>query len=926
MTSSAPDGSKSASATITYYAGKSASIVIVPSVLGGASVTKIAAQAFGHHGEIAALYLPDSVIAVEDWAFYDLNAALVISFANPKVAIDDAAFQSSSNAALYLPSGSGRASAGGKAVASAGTKAVKVELANSGSAAIAGGNYLSVTADARYAIDAAAIAAIARSASGKAADVSYNAGRVSFGGDVYVAKAKVATIAASLASAVSASELDETFRSLAADEAKALNASIASSEEYGSVASRLRFEAGYYLNGDEARLDAAAKAYDVETGAAVAKDASRGLFASTGIGKYKYVACRDSDGDGDIDILYYSPYSLSYSYESVDISSLDPNLNGMRARDRLSPIYLSFADSVLKAAGEGTKIERAALAVDTAKDGDALGAAANEERSLVWAHDYGSVSVGELHAVSSAVGNWAKMSYEAGLRSPNAEIVMEWGMNALLYATDGGRVSVGSLSGPPSTLEASGDGANGIVAGGAGAKAGRADAPSPTASAYLYNAELSLTGWNNHVADVVYGGYARLEKVSAKTGLAGSYAVGQASALANDFGNGVVEAKDFHATVYGNRSAGVYVIGGGIITAEGSSFDSKMDSGLVIASGGTLKMKDSSATGQIALRSRGGIVASSTSTFENVNFSAIKDASGYTTGQEAQAAVAAWKAAKGDSSLANFAMSREGETIGALCDISGVSAGKRAALLAELSRAAGREYTDDTGLRGSVLDNSFYNYSAGAYAGETDFSDVPFLTTGSSFGGLASSVFEFESAGESIELDSCSFENKAEADYRYLVASEAGSAPVIAFKNSKAAGIIWNEGDVERAVEGRPGARSSKLSVRFSGSDFTGSFADGSNGLWMVPGLSYTDAKGAASSLNGNYYRATANWGASASFDSSSTWTVTHDSYLGKLEIAQGAIVQPEKGYALSMTVDGVATPISAGSYSGKIVLSVKPL
>lgn len=135
------------------------------------------------------------------------------------------------------------------------------------------------------------------------------------------------------------------------------------------------------------------------------------------------------------------------------------------------------------------------------------------------------------------------MSYESGLSTYNNEIVMEWGMNALLYATNGGSITVGSLTGPRSTLSAIGDGANGIIAGASGTDTETGSAPSETSSVKLYNADLNLQGWNNHAADVVYGGYAYLEDVNAITGIYGSYAVGQASALANDFGNGVVEVK-----------------------------------------------------------------------------------------------------------------------------------------------------------------------------------------------------------------------------------------------------------------------------------------------------------------------------------------------------------------------------------------------
>ena len=61
----------------------------------------------------------------------------------------------------------------------------------------------------------------------------------------------------------------------------------------------------------------------------------------------------------------------------------------------------------------------------------------------------------------------------------------------------------------------------------------------------------------------------------------------------------MVEVKNFETTTYGNRSAGAYVIGGGIITAEEAKFVSKMDAGLVIASGGTFKVKNSEMLGKL---------------------------------------------------------------------------------------------------------------------------------------------------------------------------------------------------------------------------------------------------------------------------------------------------------------------------------------
>jgi hypothetical protein len=624
-----------------------------------------------------------------------------------------------------------------------------------------------------------------------------------------------------------------------------------------------------------------------------------------------------------VDTIYYSPYHTTYSYNSVNIASSNPNLDGLSARDILNPAYLSFANAVVKARGEKETVAADQLTLDTAVDGEVIEAAANQERSILWADDYGTIQVDELHATSTSSGNWGKMSHESGLSSYNVEIMMEWGMNALLYATNGGSITAGNLEGPTSTYTANGDGANGIIAGGAGTLAGQEGRPADTSSVHVFNSAFHLTGWNNHTADVVYGGYASLNRVLATTGIAGSYSVGQSSSLANDFGNGVIDAEDFHTTVYGNRSAGAYVIGGGVITAKNSSFVSKMDAGLVSASGGTFQIDSSSATGQMAFRNRGGINSDAVSTLSYTTLTADKDASGYVTGEQAAKAVAAWSEASGSEELIHYMMSDPKMAIGQLCANYSVSEEAEEFLLEKLSDIAGQAYTSETLLRNSVLDNTFYNYSAGSYTGQTDYSEVPYLTIGSAYGGLVSSVMEFESAGIALDLQNSIFRNTNTADYQYLVASEAGSEPVISFNSSDAKGIIWNEGSVNRSVEGRNGARSSKLTVSFTDSDFTGSFADGSNGLWNVEGLSYTDGTGVLSSLNGNYYGASANWGIHASFGKGSVWTVTHDSYLNSLTLNDGAAIQAADGYRVQMTVNGEETELVPGSYTGEVVLSL---
>ena len=53
------------------------------------------------------------------------------------------------------------------------------------------------------------------------------------------------------------------------------------------------------------------------------------------------------------------------------------------------------------------------------------------------------------------------------------------------------------------------------------------------------------------------------------------------------------------------------------------------------------------------------------------------------------------------------------------------------------------------------------------------------------------------------------------------------------------------------------------------------------------------------------------------------TWTVTGASYITSLTIGDGCTVQAETGKTLLMTVDGVETPIAAGTFTGDIELTV---
>jgi hypothetical protein len=54
-----------------------------------------------------------------------------------------------------------------------------------------------------------------------------------------------------------------------------------------------------------------------------------------------------------------------------------------------------------------------------------------------------------------------------------------------------------------------------------------------------------------------------------------------------------------------------------------------------------------------------------------------------------------------------------------------------------------------------------------------------------------------------------------------------------------------------------------------------------------------------------------------------STWTVTGVSHLTSLTVDEASTIAAADGQELSMTVDGVATPIEAGSFTGAIVLNI---
>lgn len=67
----------------------------------------------------------------------------------------------------------------------------------------------------------------------------------------------------------------------------------------------------------------------------------------------------------------------------------------------------------------------------------------------------------------------------------------------------------------------------------------------------------------------------------------------------------------------------------------------------------------------------------------------------------------------------------------------------------------------------------------------------------------------------------------------------------------------------------------------------------------------------------------TVNNGVIVSLDGDSTWVVTGTSYITSLTLAEGAKVVAPAGKALKLTVDGKDTTLSAGTVTGKLVLTV---
>ncbi len=889
-------------------------VVVVPQVLAGGTVTAIGMTAFRHTG-IRAVLLPETVETVEQWAFYDCTGLAFVTCANGSVAVDAAAFQNSP--AQVLTAGESC------------EYALNPAEAAEGFALLCAGEYILPAGYAAPAVTAQlrpdAKGTVSQTAQGWTVE-NYDGSGVDLSAD----EPQALSVAESLAAyELSAGEIDMTFRALSAAEAAEANAEVLAGS-FASYASRLRFEEGFYLNGSPVAVDPELVTYDAASGAVIADYSGNTDLAAlyenpaldargvkTENTPYNYVAFRDTDGDGDIDVLFYANTSLPSSSTTLSLTgelaragisgeASSEMLAGKVGRPQLDAAFLSFENAALEA-GAGESVTLASAEMSTA-DGSVLGQI-NAERSLLWADQGGEIVLGQMDGVSTSEGNWTKIRDELNSYAGQPmEVIMQWGMGAALYASQGGVIVLGEPDGARSSVYAAGDGANGVLA------TGILDETQPS-QIFVYNTDFILEGWNNHVVDTIYGGYVYLEDVTGVTGRPGSYIMNNGSTLANDFGDGTVEVKDYTGEAWGDSSAGIYVIGSGSVAAENSAITSHLNAAIK-ALGGDADFKNTDLAGMTIYSGTGSVAE-----FDGGTWTLFRDyaGDGYVYGKAAVEIAQLWYNITGGTGLLSYVMSGIGNTYADLyeeyADEIDAWGGKEAFYAAvteiALRYGYGAEYAaaDEVLLRNSMFDNTYYaimrngfQYSPvdGVYSLDAlaDFSDVPYLGA-SNLSSIPVAMFE---ASGTVNVANVTFvyDESIGEDYHHF---SVGKGTVNLTDCEGASGIVFAG------------------TINFQNTDFEGSFAAGSKGLWDGP-VEYIDGTGAKTCRNGNYSGADAA-GATASFTGGSVWTVTHESYLAGLTIGEDAAVVAPAGQTLTMTVDGVATPIAPGHYQGEIVLTL---
>lgn len=160
----------------------------------------------------------------------------------------------------------------------------------------------------------------------------------------------------------------------------------------------------------------------------------------------------------------------------------------------------------------------------------------------------------------------------------------------------------------------------------------------------------------------------------------------------------------------------------------------------------------------------------------------------------------------------------------------------------------------------------------------------------------------------------------------------SGAAPTVTICNSDMTGNILNtaamEGDEYTATSGPAGegVRSARsLDVTLDNTAITGAISLGTD-TWFVTNF----ASGNNASQEIGYAEGTElgmyhedGYGLLLALTNGSTWTVSETSYLTSLTIDETSSILGADGLAVTMTVDGVETPIAAGTYTGEIVLTL---
>jgi hypothetical protein len=125
---------------------------------------------------------------------------------------------------------------------------------------------------------------------------------------------------------------------------------------------------------------------------------------------------------------------------------------------------------------------------------------------------------------------------------------------------------------------------------------------------------------------------------------------------------------------------------------------------------------------------------------------------------------------------------------------------------------------------------------------------------------------------------------------------------------------------------GMPGGGSGKnIALTFSNTSITGVIT-ASEAHHLKPVLKVDQEDYKLYNIVTNAAHEAVNNGVIVSLTRNSSWTITGTSYLTRLTIDAGSTISTEKGYRVTMKVDGVEKAIGAGDYKGQISLTVNKI